>query len=231
MNAAVLPEGMFYECEEMESVTVGADVNDIGVFAFRDTKIVSFKIAKKNKTYKVQTADHILSADGKKLIAVSPLVKGEFTEANTASKKITEISKGALSHNQKITSVVLEKVTTVGDYGLASNESLASVKLGELKKIGEYAFFETSITTMPQFTKDTKIGKYAFSFTKLTSVTIPDKMEIEEGTFSECMNLASVVIGDDVKIGDYAFSLDKDQAFKVEMYYEGTQKLFRYIFS
>ena len=231
VNSAVLPEGMFYECEELESVKVGADVNDIGVFAFRDTKVAKFEIAKKNKTYKVQKADHILSADGKKLIAVSPLVKGEFTQANTASKKITEISKGALSHNQKITSVVLENVTAIGDYGLASNESLVSVTLGELKKIGEYAFFETSITTMPQFAKDTKIGKYAFSFTKLTSVTIPDKMEIEEGTFSECMYLATVVIGDDVKIGKYAFSLDKDNAFKVEMYYEGEQKLFRYRFS
>lgn len=231
VNSAVLPEGMFYECDEMESVTIGADVNDIGVFAFRKTKIDKFKVSKKNKTYKVQTADHVLSADGKKLIAVSPLVKGEFTEANTTSKKITEISKGAFSHNQKISSVVLEKVTSIGDYGLASNESLVSVKLAELKTIGEYAFFETSITTMPQFAKNTKIGKYAFSFTKLTSVTIPDKMEIEEGTFSECMDLVTVVIGDDVKIGNYAFSLNKDHAFKVEMYYEGTQKLFRYVFS
>ena len=231
VNAAVLPEGMFYECDAMEKVTIGPDVNDIGVFAFRDTNIKEFEIAKKNKTYKVQTADHILSADGKKLIAVSPLVKGEFTVANTASKKITEISKGAFSHNQKISSVVLENVTKIGEYGLASNESLTSVTLGELKTIGEYAFFETSITVMPNFTADTKIGKYAFSFTKLTSVTIPDKMEIAEGTFSECINLATVVIGNDVKIGDYAFSMDKDNAFKVEMYYEGETKLFRYIFS
>ncbi len=231
VNAAVLPEGMFYKCEALEKVTIGPDVNDIGVFAFRDTNVSEFEIEKKNKAYKVQTADYIISEDGKTLIAVSPLVKGEYTSANIGSDKVTTIGKGAFSHNQKITSVVLEKVTKIGEYGLASNKNLVSVKLGELKTIGEYAFFEASITEMPQFTAKTEIGKYAFSFTKLTSVTIPDKMEIAEGTFSECMSLATVVIGNDVEIGNYAFSIDKDNAFKVEMYYDGTQKLFRYIFS
>ena len=50
VNAAVLPEGMFYECEAMESVTIGPDVNDIGVFAFRDTKLSKFEIAKGNRS-------------------------------------------------------------------------------------------------------------------------------------------------------------------------------------
>ncbi len=231
VNSAVLPEGMFYECEDMEKVTIGADVNDIGVFAFRDTKISEFEIEKDNKNYKAHDKEYILSNDGKKLIAVSPLVEGEFTYENIGGKEISEIAKGAFSHNQKITSVVMDKVTSVGEYALASNESLVSVTLGELKKIGEYAFFEASITEMPALDEKAKLGKYAFSFTKLTSVTIPDKMEIPEGCFSECVDLATVVIGDDVTIGKYAFSMDKDQAFKVEMYMEGEQKLFRYVFS
>lgn len=231
INSAVLPEGMFYECENMESVTVGPDVNDIGVFAFRDTKISKFEIAKDNKTYKSQTANYILSSDGKKLVAVSPIIEGEFTSANIGGKDVKEISKGAFSHNQKITSVVLPNVTAVGDYGLASNKSLVSVTLGELKTIGEYAFFEASITAMPTFTAKTEIGKYAFSFTKLTSVTIPDKMKIAEGMFSECLDLATVVIGNDVEIDDYAFSMNKDNAFKVVEYSEDDTKLFKYEFS
>ena len=231
VNSAVLPEGMFYECKEMDSVTIGPDVNDIGVFAFRDTKISKFEISKDNKTYKSQTKDYILSADSKKLIAVSPLVEGEFTTANIDGKDVKEIGKGAFSHNQLITSVVLENVTSVNEYGLASNKSLISVKLGELKTIGEYAFFEASITEMPVFTAKTEIGKYAFSFTKLTSVTIPDKMEIAEGTFSECLDLTTVVIGNDVEIGDYAFSLNKDNAFNVVEYNEDDTKLFRYEFT
>ncbi len=231
VNSAVLPEGMFYQCESLETVTVGTDVNDIGVFAFRETNVSKFVIESGNKNYKVQTADYIISSNGKTLIAVSPLTTGEFTTANIGGKDVTEIGKGAFSHNQKITSVVLENVTTIGDYGLASNKSLSSVKLGELKSIGEYAFFEASITEAPSFTAKTEIGKYAFSFTKLTSVTIPDKMEIPEGAFSECSSLTTVVIGDDVEIGDYAFSMDKDSAFDVLEYEEDGQKLYRYIFA
>ena len=231
VNSSVLPEGMFYECKKLEKVTIGPDVNDIGVFAFRDTKVSEFEIDKNNKIYKVQNKNYILSADSKKLIAVSPLVEGEFTYDSIGGKKVTEIGKGAFSHNQKITSVVMDKVTAVGEYGLASNKSLTSVSLGTLKTIDEYAFFEAQITELPAFDKKADIGKYAFSHTNLASVTIPDNTEIGEGAFSECSSLATVVIGDDVTIGDYAFSMDKDQAFKVVMYNEDEQKLFHYEFS
>ncbi len=231
VNSAVLPEGMFYECESMESVEIGPDVNDIGVFAFRDTKIGKFNISEKNKVYKVQEADYIISADGKKLVAVSPLVKGEFTVENISGNAVVEIGKGAFSHNQKITSVVLEKVDTVGDYGLASNKSLVSVKLAELKYIGDYGFFEASITKMPKLAADAEIEKYAFSFSKLNSVTIPDKMVVKEGTFSECTELSTVVIGNDVTVEKFAFSMNKDIVFKVIEYNEGDLKLFKYEFS
>ncbi len=231
VNSAVLPEGMFYECESMTNVTIGPDVNDIGAFAFRDTLIENFEISEKNKTYLVQTEDYILSADKNTLIAVSPMVSDEFTVDNIDGNEVTVIGKGALSHNQKIESVVMGSVTVVENYGLASNKSLSSVELGTLEKIGDYAFFEAGIDEMPDFTAETKIGKYAFSYSLLESVTIPDGMKIEEGTFSECSKLETVVIGNDVEIGDYAFSLNKDSAFKVEMYYEDSEKLFRYNFS
>ncbi|MDO4420265.1 MAG: leucine-rich repeat domain-containing protein, partial [Ruminococcus sp.] len=52
VNSSVLPEGMFYECKDLTKVTIGADVNDIGVFAFRDTAVAEFEISKDNKNYK-----------------------------------------------------------------------------------------------------------------------------------------------------------------------------------
>ncbi len=230
VNSAVLPEGMFYECEELKKVTIGADVNDIGVFAFRDTAVSEFVVEKGNKNYKVQTADYIISASGKTLVAVSPMIKGEFNYDNIGGAKVDTIYKGAFSHNQKITSVTMEEVTSIGEYGLASNTELKSVKLGVLKDIGEYAFFEASITKVPKYEEKAEIGKYAFSFTKVTSVTIPDKMELPEGVFSECTDLEKVVIGNDVTIGDHAFSLDKDNAFKVVRVEEDGQKFFTYEF-
>ena len=220
VNSSVVPEGMFYECDKLESVTIGPDVNDIGEFAFRDTKVSSFEIASGNKTYKVQTADYILSADGKTLVAVSPVLRDGFTAANIGNAQVTAIAGGAFSHNTRITSVELPLVTKVGDYAFGSSEDLASVTLGAMEEIGEYAFFETALTELPSFTADTRIGRYAFAFTDVKNVVIPDNMVIEEGVFSECLSLESVTIGNDVTIGDYAFNVSVDHAYTVESYTE-----------
>lgn len=220
VNASVLPEGMFYECDALASVTIGPDVNDIGEFAFRDTNVDTYEIAEGNQAFQVQTADYILSADGTEVVAVSPKVKGEFTSANLGGAKVIAVAAGAFSHNTDITSVNLPTVTYVGDYGFGSSESITSVTLGALNYIGEYAFFETSITELPNFNADTEMGKYAFAFTDITSVTIPDNMMIAEGVFSECLKLETVVIGDNVIIGDYAFQISTDNCFKVESYTE-----------
>lgn len=230
VNAAVLPEGMFYECEALTSVTIGPDVNDIGAFAFRDTKIANFEISEGNKAYKVQKADYIISADGTQLIAVSPVMTGEFTSANIGGNAVTTVGKGAFSHNRNITSIVLDKVTALGEYAFASNESLVNVTLGNLETIGEYAYFETSITELPAFTAETEIGRYAFCYTDITSVTIPDNTVVEEGVFSECTSLAEVVIGNDVTLGKYVFSLNKDEAFKVLNFDEDGERYFYYEF-
>ena len=231
VNAAVLPEGMFYECDKLETVTVGPDVNAIGEFAFRDTEVQTFDIKAGNKAFKVQSADHILSADGKTLIAVSPLAEGKFTAENIGGAAVTAIGHGAFSHNNKITAVNLPQVTSVGDYAFGSSEQIASVTLGQLTSIGEYAFFETAITETPQFTVDTEIGKYAFSFTDLTSVTIPDGMTVAEGVFSECLKMEAVTIGNDVTLEKYAFNISVDNIFQVKNYDEDGEKYFFYEFA
>ena len=231
VNAAVLPEGMFYEAEKLEKVTIGPDVNDIGEFAFRDTVVSSFVVESGNKAYMAQSADYILSADGKTLIAVGATLSGKYTAKNLGGASVTAIGKGAFSHNTKLTAVELPNVTTIGNYGLGSAESIETVKFGQLTEIGEYAFFETSITELPKFASDAKIGKYAFAFTDLVSVTIPNGMTVAEGVFSQCMELTSVTIGDDVTLEKYAFNMDKDEAFQVKNYDENGEKYFYYEFS
>lgn len=231
VNASVLPEGMFYECKSMESVSIGPDVNGIGEFAFRTTRISSFEIKTGNQTFRVQTADSILSADGKTLVAVTPTARGTWSAENLGGTKVSAIGDGAFSHCTKLEAVELPTVTSVGDYGFGSAENLTSVKLGVLTDIGEYAFFETGITELPDFTADTRIGKYAFAFTDITSVEIPDGMEIAEGVFSQCMSLQSVVLGDNVTLDKYAFFMDKDNVFVVKSRMEGDRRVFYYEFS
>ncbi|MBP3936748.1 MAG: leucine-rich repeat protein [Clostridia bacterium] len=231
VNASVLPEGLFYECENLASVSIGPDVKDIGEFAFRTTKVSQFEVKKGNKTFKAGTAAYILSANGKTLYAVAATTEGAFTAENIGGAEVTAIGKGAFSHNTGIISVTLPSVTKLGDYAFGSSEAITKVELGALTDIGEYAFFETAITVLPAFTADTEIGRYAFAFTDITSVTVPDEMEIAEGVFSECEKLTTVVIGNDVTIGKYAFGMDKDIAFKVEHRDEDGERYFYYTFS
>lgn len=231
VNASVLPEGMFYECDNLKTVTVGKDVNDIGPFAFMSTAVSDIVVENGNTVYKVQSAPYILSADEKTVVAVAPVTEGAFTSENLGGANVTAVAKGAFSHNMKITSVELPNVTTVGEYGFGSSKMIAKLKLGELTDIGEYAFFETAITELPAFASDVKLGKYAFSHTKLTSVNVPDGTELPEGIFSECMELENVTVGNDVTIGKFAFSTDKDNAFTVNNYDEDGEKYFYYTFS
>lgn len=231
VNASVLPEGMFYQCDSMTKVTIGKDVNEIGEFAFRETMISEFVVESGNKAFEEQTADYVISANGNKLIAVSPMLTGEFTSANIGGNEVTEVADGAFSHNEEITSIVLPSVTKLGEYAFASNDELLTVTLGELTHIGDYAFFETSITEVPTFTEDTKLGKYAFAYTKITSVNVPDNVELPEGIFSQCLELQSVVIGNDVTIGNYAFATDKDECFEAKSYDEDGERYFYYEFA
>ena len=231
VNALVLPEGMFYQADNLKNVTIGPDVNEIGEFAFRETAVDSFEVKEGNKAYKVGKQNYVISADGKTLVAVAPTLTGTFSADNLGGATVTTIGSGAFSHNAVLTAVNLPAVTVVGDYGFGSSESLASITLGDLTSIGEYAFFETAITTLPAFTKDTKIGRYAFAFTDITSVTVPDGMEVAEGVFSECDKLTTVVVGNDVVLGKYAFGMDKDSTFKVSHFDRDGERYFYYTFS
>lgn len=230
VNSAVIPEGMFYQAEAMTKVTVGPDVNDIGEFAFRETGIAEFEISAGNKAYKVQTADYIISADGERLVAVSPVVTGTYTSENIGGTEVAEIADGAFSHNKSISEIVLGSVTAVGDYAFASNKRLTGVSLGNLTDIGEYAFYETGIRQTPALSADMNIGKYAFSDTDITVAEIPDGMTLEEGVFSECQKLQTITIGNNVTIGAYAFSLNKDNNFELLNYDEDGKRYFYYKF-
>ncbi len=231
VNAVILPEGMFYQCENMEKVTLGAEVAGIGAFAFRDTGISEIQVASGNQTYQVYDKAYVLTSDGATLAAVAPSVSGKLTQEALGGKTITSLGNGALSHNSKITAVELPNVTKLGDYAFASNDRLEQVELGELTQIGEYAFFETGITKLPAFNAQTQIGKYAFAYTAITQVTVPDGMVVAEGVFSECAKLNTVTIGNDVQLGLYAFGMNKDDCFTIRNYNENGKKYFYYEFA
>ena len=203
INASVIPQGAFYGCRKLTSVTIGRDVNVIGEYAFTNSGVASFEVVSGNTAFKNQeSGKYILSADGTELVLVSPTVKGEFKPDDA---NIVSIGVGAFAENTQITKVIMPNVTKVGKYAFAECTKLESVELGALTEIGEYAFFVTSIKSHPSFDSVGTIGAYAFAYTSLESVSIPDGITVGEGAFSECEDLEKVTIGNDVTIGLGAF--------------------------
>ncbi len=202
INSAVIPEGAFYGCSKLTSVTIGPDVNVIAEYAFGGSGVQKFNINEANKAFKVQNAEYVISRDGSEFILLAPSVSGEFILNDS---NITSIAVGAFADNRRITRVVMPSVTKVGKYAFAECTRLTDIELGTLTEIGDYSFFKTAIKDHPSFDAIKVIGAYAFSGTKLTSVSIPDGVTVSEGAFCECERLESITIGNDVTLGLGAF--------------------------
>ena len=238
VNTSIIPSGMFYQ-SGLKSITIGPDVNAINEFAFTDSQLETFTVASGNTAFKVQSANYVISADGKQLVAVAPTVSGEFTADSIGGANVTSIGRGAFSHTLGVTSVKLENVTEVGDYGFGffdesrpnRRSALRNVQLGQLTHVGEFAFYGIMISQMPEMNAGATIGKYAFSNTAITSVVIPDGMVIPEGMFYECDKLVSVTIGNNVTIGNFAFMSNINRHASVDSYYENDTKYYFWVFS
>ena len=236
VNTTVIPEGMFSSCASLTELTIGADVSSIGELAFKNTALSSFTVASGNNVFKTQAdGAYLLSADGTTLVLVAPTVSGTFT-LNDAN--VTTIGNGAFSANTKINEIVIPSVVKVNDYALYNCDHLRTVTLGNLTYVGKYAFSGTAITAIPALDDSlNSISDYAFSHTKITSVNIKDGMTIGEGAFTECKNLATIVIGNNVTIGKGAFMLDRatslvngDKGDYVPYYMDNGKQIFYYDF-
>ncbi len=202
INSSVIPSGAFYKCEKLETLNIGRDVGFIGEYALSGTAIKAFNVDEGNTVYKPSTDGkaYLLSADGKTLLMVAPAKSGDFTLSG-----VEKIGYGAFAGNEAITSVNMPNVTYVDSYAFSECRGLKSYTLGKLTYIGDYAFLLTDITALPSFEALTELGDYAFAFTLIEEVTIPDGMKVGDYAFTECEELASVKIGDNVTIGEGAF--------------------------
>ena len=229
INASVIPSGTFDGCRKLASVTLGADVEVIGEYAFRHAALTSFTLAEGNTAFKLGTdGKYLLNADGSELMLVAPGLKDSFTldDAN-----VVRVGMGAFSNCTKLKTVSLPNVTQVAAYGFADCEDLTGVTLGTLTEIGDYAFCGTRLSAVPALDGVATLGKYAFSFTPINAVVIPDGMTVGEGAFYSCTSLASVNVGDGVTVGKNAFRLDRDSNFEIKSYTVGSTKYYYYSYT
>ena len=239
VNTSVIPAGMFYGATALKEVTIGKDVNGIYEYAFRNTALSKFIVEAGNQNFKVQEANYVISADSKTVVAVAPVVTGEFNASNLGDAEVTTVGRGAFSHNIRITSVNLPTVTVVEDYGFSVEQIrmgqvvsgyLRSLTLGNLTQIGKYGFCGVGISELPAMAENVEIDAYAFAYAAIKNVVIPDGMVISEAMFYECP-IETIVIGDNVVIGDRAFFVDKDNRASIYRYKIGDTFYFEWTFS
>ena len=224
INTAVIPTGAFNECTSLKTVTFGKDVSVVGEYAFRNTRVTSFKIADGNTTFKsCDDGKYLTNVSGTEILLVAPTL----TVFTSDDANITSVGAGAFSGNAHLLSVTIPSVTSVGSYAFSECEKLSVVNLGDLTSIGSYAFENTAVDTF-EFRGDVTIGEYAFSRSKITSITIGDGLTVPRGAFANCTKLKTVVIGNNVTIGGYAFYNDQYHAEPEDVilyYYNSTTGL------
>lgn len=111
-----------------------------------------------------------------------------------------------------ITSVTLQAtLTAIGDSVFAKCSFTSIVLPSTIVSIGDSAFSSTKLTsfnvpTNEQFTKIS--ATMLMGCEGLTSITIPNNITVvDRGAFSQCVNLATVVMGSSVtEIGNSAFN-------------------------
>ncbi len=228
INASVFPAQIFLDCTNLTRLKLGADVEVIGEYSLRGTRISRLEVDANNSHYEAAANGKYLLEKGTGVLALVAPTTVTFTARDVTGTTITKIGSGAFSAAASLTSVNLPSVTEIGDYAFAECSALGSAQFGTLKSVGNYAFFGTSLRTLPAFETGISVGERAFSMTgittadvpaeaeigsyafaqnyNLTTVTIGNGAELEEGAFFASPALATVTIGNDVVLGDGAFS-------------------------
>ena len=206
----------FYECSNLNTVTLQEGLKSIGTGAFASTGLKSVEIPKG-----VETIDLGAFAECESLTTVTlndGLVKisgGAFYDS-----PVTKI----ISHNERLvmsendmelidteteTLVVFlcsklereeyqisDNVKIIGDSAFYKCSDLETVTLNEgLMEISEYAFQSSGLVTVNFSTTVSSIGYAAFSWTNLESIDIPENVKtIGRNAFQDCHSLTTVTL-------------------------------------
>lgn len=196
----------FYQCEKLESVMIGKDLNQIGEKSLYAPNLATIEINEDNTVFSSENG--VFYDKTKTTILACPAT----LKANDALLDTVEtIAPYAFYKNTATTELKIPD--TVEEIGLGAFEEaslLNSVTFGKsLRNICDYAFYKCVQLANIELSDNLKtIGQYAFAYCEnLKFVLIPNNVkEIKEGIFECCYDLNSIVIGSGITaIPQYTF--------------------------
>lgn len=202
-------DSAFFYCSSLESVTIPKNVTQIGLGVFAScSNLQQFNVSADNENYTSKEGS-LFNKDMTKLISYP--AGREDTEYKVPDS-VTEIDGYAFCESSNLNSITIpNSVTIIGENAFRGCSDLENITIpNSLKEISNHMFWSCSDLKSIIIPKSvTTIGKYAFySCTSLESITMSDSItEIGVSAFGGCDGLKSVKIPDSVtKIGEFAFS-------------------------
>ena len=158
----------FNGCAALQSVTIGANVEKIDDYAFKDSE------------------------------SYWGICKALATVTFAPGSCLKEIGEGAFKRCTALKSITIgANVEKIGKEAFYDDSALAKVEFAPesgLKTIGDSAFGSTAITAIDLPETLETIGEGALAYTQLTKIVIPAKVEnLGSGAFIGCENLEKVV--------------------------------------
>lgn len=191
-----IESGSFSGCSNLEKLTLGAGVINIGSQAFLNCK----------KLNSIVFNDNLVSIEKSAFYRCASLVELSIPDS------VASIGESAFYECSKLQSIILPKnITNIESETFASCTALESIVIPNgVTSIGDYAFaYCESLTEISIPDNVTSIGELAFhSCSKLQSITLSKNIiTIADGAFMDCVALERIDIPDGVStIEKYVFS-------------------------
>ena len=198
-DGAVIAEGMFAQCPNLETVVIGDNVT-IGAYAFYTQKDDNFSVSE-------------YMADGTKYY---------YYVFTSALKDITigdnaQIGANAFNGAASVETVTLGANANIGNMAFYNCSALKQIDLSKVLTIGDYAFSgdtyficrDENMSVAAVGLSGADYGKYLYSYhaNVLENVDLSSVQTIGINAFAVCRQLKNVRLGDGLtKIGAYAFA-------------------------
>ena len=173
--------GAFYDCDMIESVTIGDGVTNIGSYAFYDCDgLTDFTTDSTG-----QIGSYAFNSCG-------------YLDTVDLGESVTSIGSYAFQYAPITEIVIPDSVGSIGSYAFADCASLDTVDLGEgVTSIGSYAFMDcTSLTEMVVPESVTSIGEDAFAGCyNIEEITLPFVGSSRSGNTSSSNHLFGYIFG------------------------------------